>query len=374
MFKNQAINPSYKYTIWFTVTCFITAAALILLSRYADGFAQWYAVNLYPVFPVTIGRAFSVWNASFFEAGILAVFFIALIMLFTGSILSMFSSPFKRTFRFFWIKLLLCSLAGLTLMYTLTCAINYQRDGIGTVMKLPAAAVSKENLINLNKILISDMINLTNDTDWDYSLLSAKEPDYIETEAINSMSMLGNRELSLSGYYSRPKPVFFSEFLSALGIEGIFSPFTLEANYNKAMTSFLLPYTICHELAHQKGYMKEEDAGFIAYLACKNSSSEVFQYSGLFHALIFSLNALKAETTAEEFNEIYGSLPEQIKLQLIYIKERSSVQSATFKAATKKVNNLYLTANAQSGTKSYGDMVDLLIAEYADRLKGAELL
>jgi hypothetical protein len=38
------------------------------------------------------------------------------------------------------------------------------------------------------------------------------------------------------------------------------------------------------------------------------------------------------------------------------------------------VNNLYQQANAQSGIKSYGRIVDLLIADYADRINGMNLL
>jgi len=373
LIKRFAVLSSYKYTLWFTASCFFLSTVLILMSRKAEGFAQWYAATIYPVFPNTVGRMFSAWNVSIFEAGILAGFLLLILLLTGGIVLTLIRSPLRRIYHSRLTRGFLCLLAGLTLIYTLTCAINYQRDGIGAVLNLPVQTASKDSLKKLNYILAEEMVRLTGDPDWDYRILSSWNPADIEAEAVSAMKKLGKTEPSLSGYYPKPKPVHHSEVLSAFGIEGIFSPFTMEANYNKAMTSFLIPFTISHELAHLKGYMKEEDAGFIAYLACRESSSKVFQYSGLFHALIYSLNALKAEATAEEFNEIYGKLPEPVRLQLRYIKEQSTIQTAKWKAATHQVNNLYLAANAQPGMKSYGLMVDLLIAEYADRMEAENM-
>jgi hypothetical protein len=139
------------------------------------------------------------------------------------------------------------------------------------------------------------------------------------------------------------------------------------------MTSFLIPYTICHELAHLKGYMKEDDAGFIAFMASINSPSKAFQYSGLFHGLIFTLNVLKHEVSTEEFNRIYQKFPEPVRIQLSYIKEQNQANASLFTKLAGRINNLYLMANAQTGTKSYGRMVDLLIAEYADRIDAENL-
>lgn len=106
------------------------------------------------------------------------------------------------------------------------------------------------------------------------------------------------------------------------------------------MTPFLIPYTICHELAHQKGYRKEGDAGFIAFMASINSPSKVFQYSGLFHGLVFTLNALKHEVSAEEFNRIYQKLTEPVRIQLSCIKEQNQANAFLFTELAGKFNNL----------------------------------
>lgn len=37
---------------------------------------------------------------------------------------------------------------------------------------------------------------------------------------------------------------------------------------------------ICHEFAHLKGFMQEDEANLIGYLACINSDDAFFRYSG----------------------------------------------------------------------------------------------
>lgn len=373
--RNRLFNISkYKLTFYFSVTCLLISSFLVLLSRYAAGFAQWYAVTIYPVFPNIIGRVFSPWKHSWFEAGILSIAVISGILVLTGLFLALTRSSMMNTYRSVCLHTLICIMAGLVLIYSVTCAVNYQRDGIGTVLKLPQANASTDRLEKLNLILARQLTELTASPDLDYSMLMTGNMAYIEAESIDSMKLLGEMEPSLSGYYPDPKPVYYSDAMAGLGIDGIFSPFTMEANYNGDMTPFLIPYIICHELAHLKGYMKEEDAGFIAFLACRNSPSMVFKYSGIFNALIFSLNALKTEVPADEFNRIYEKIPEPVRIQLSYVREQSEISKTSITKISSKINNVYLKANAQSGVKSYGRVVDLLLADYADQIDGGDLL
>ena len=369
-----ALTANYKLTFYFSAACLLISSVLILLSRYAEGFAQWYAVTLYPVFPNIVGRFLSIWKHSWFETSILILTILFVILVSSGLFLMLIRSAKLKIFRSVCLRVLICFMAGQVLSYSLTCAINYQRDGIGIVLKLPQESMTTDRLEKLNLILAKQLTELTADPNWDYSLLAADEADYIKTEAIDSMKQLGKKEPSLSGYYPDPKPVYFSDAMASLGIDGIFSPFTMEANYNGDMTPFLIPYTICHELAHLKGYMKEDDAGFISFLACRNSPYPVFQYSGIFNALIFTLNALKTEVPTVEFNRIYENIPEPVRIQLNYVREQSEVNETTFTYFTGKINNAYLKANSQPGTISYGRIVDLLLADYADQINREDLL
>lgn len=64
----------------------------------------------------------------------------------------------------------------------------------------------------------------------------------------------------LSGYYPQPKGLLFPAFLSVQSLSGSNSPFTIEANYNSAMVSYNLPFTICHDICVD---LWKEEAKFI---------------------------------------------------------------------------------------------------------------
>ena len=354
--------------------CIVVSVILILLSRAVDGFAQWYSVHIYPVFPNLIGRIFSSFHFSVFELGtVLFCILFGYILIKGIFILTVRRSSFGR-FLENEIRVFACVLSVLLLVYTLACGINYQRSSIGDILELPVSVSSSLKLEKLSELLADELSELAGDPAISYAGPSDHDYEYIEKEAVLSMKRLGEKEPSLSGYYPQPKPVYFSQLLSDMGIEGVFSPFTMEANYNNRMTAFLFPFTITHELAHLKGYMKEDEAGFIAFLACKNSPSKMFQYSADFHALNFTLSALKSEVSTAEFNAVYQKLPGFIKVQLSYIKEKNQ-ETPSYLSAARSVNNLYLLANAQSeGAESYNKITDLLLAEYADQLDPEEIV
>ena len=93
--------------------------------------------------------------------------------------------------------------------------------------------------------------------------------------------------------YSPPKPVLASKLMSYANIGGMFFPFTMESNINVDNPFSTVPWTMAHELAHQCGFMREDEANFIAYLACKESDDALMRYSGLLLAYDNATAALR---------------------------------------------------------------------------------
>ena len=76
----------------------------------------------------------------------------------------------------------------------------------------------------------------------------------------------------LEMHYSKTKPIKISKLFLRLQITGIYSPFTSEANVNILIPYTSVAYTIAHEMAHKIGIAYEDEANFIAYLACSKHS------------------------------------------------------------------------------------------------------
>lgn len=109
-------------------------------------------------------------------------------------------------------------------------------------------------------------------------------------KAISDMQALGETYDALQGFYPIPKPLYFSDFVSQQYMLGYYFPFSMEANYNKVAYVTNLPVTMCHELAHLKGYIQEDEANFIGFLACISSDDLLFQYSGYLSVLNYVNN------------------------------------------------------------------------------------
>jgi hypothetical protein len=176
----------------------------------------------------------------------------------------------------------------------------------------------------------------------------------------------------LGGNYAAPKPILLSKLMSQTEITGIFFPFTMEANVNVDVPDYSIPATMLHELAHLRGFMREDEANYLAYLAGMKSDQVELQYSSTMLALVISGNALYDKNP-----ELYSKIRDQysegvladIRANAAYWQQYEDTAVSTF---SSKVNDTYLKANAQSdGIQSYGRMLDLLLAKYRKEQKEA---
>ena len=106
------------------------------------------------------------------------------------------------------------------------------------------------------------------------------------------MRQLGETYPQLDGFYPRPKALLSSDFMCQQYMQGYYFPFSMEANYNVVMHILNIPSTMCHELAHLRGYIYEDEANFIGYLACVQSEDAFFQYAGYLSVLTYLNNDL----------------------------------------------------------------------------------
>lgn len=126
----------------------------------------------------------------------------------------------------------------------------------------------------------------------------------MEDKARELMRKLGASYSQLDGYYPRPKALRSSDFMCQQHMQGYYFPFSMEANYNDVMHILNKPATMCHELAHLRGYIYEDEANFISYLACVQSEDPFFRYAGYLSVLVYLNNDLykawKEERSAYE--------------------------------------------------------------------------
>lgn len=184
-------------------------------------------------------------------------------------------------------------------------------------------------------------------------------------EAKKAMEKLSEQYEVLQGYYPEPKSVFFSRAMSEFNITGVYFPWTCEANVNVDVPDYSRGSTLCHELVHLKGFMREEEAGYVGYLACVNSDCPELRFSGYMNALIHATNQLY-DADRERYYRVAANYDDGIWEDFMASNEYwKQFEDTVFSEAGENINNAYLKANnVEDGTKSYGRMVDLLLAEH----------
>jgi len=334
------------------ITLLVVTAALQVAARTQKGFATWYSHHVYLALAEVVGRVF---GSIPVPAAELAMY--VLILLFVIYSIRFWGQPMGRKGK----NVLFILLPLGFLIYTTNCGVNYyaepffRQEGIGT------ETYKDEQLLELCMYLV-DRVNENVSTE-----LYAENKEEWKQEGIQSMVRLGEQFPVLQGYYPRPKEILNARFMTAQQLSGLYTPFTMEIYINGEMTDYNIPHTICHELFHSKGYMREDEANFIGYLACINSDNQAFRYSGYLTGWMYAGNAM-----AEADRELYQELSEQLNPQVRADLEENNRFWISQKGILSEVSNqwrdAYLKMNNQpDGIHSYDGMVELMLAYYMNQ-------
>lgn len=262
----------------------------------------------------------------------------------------------------------LCAGSLLLFLFTMLGGINYYRYSFSHYSRLEVYESTVDELYALTKSLAAQanaVREMTSGRDDNGVFILTENHYRLAKKANEAMKALSTDYPVLDGHYGAPKPILLSKLMSYTEITGIFIPFTMEANVNVDVPDYTIPSTMLHELAHLRGFMREDEANFIAYLAGIKSECAELKYSSLMMALIMSGNALYRQSP-----DLYFELRDQYSEGIIKdIRDNSAYwtkfEGTVVSTVSNKINDTYLKANAQTdGVKSYGRMLDLLLAKF----------
>lgn len=250
-------------------------------------------------------------------------------------------------------------------LFILLWGLNYQRPPFADLAGLTVRPAEPVELTELCQELLRRAnhlrCSLHQDSRGVMYLVKGKDEALIMAEA-------GYKEAAfiypqLGGTYGRPKGVLLSSYMSYLGLSGVYSPFTGEPNINMAFPDSLMPATVCHEMAHQRGFAREDDANYIAYLTCNYNPDQEFQYSGTLLALLHVMAALQSSAPLQ-YSELEKQVSPEIRADLAEYRSYWKMHQGPMADLSSRINDLFLKSNRQrEGIKSYNRMVELLLAE-----------
>lgn len=343
-----------------SVLLLAAGAGLFGISRLRPEMAQWYAQHIYPGLVSVFGRISGIF--SFSVAEILAYILIAALLV---SIIRLLVKLVRREgsarYAVIFGSRVLFMVSVLFFLYVINCGVNYSRVSFSESAGIQVETYTKADLKRVCQMLTDDVVWYAKEVNRDKDGVAVLYEN-VNKEAIAAMHLLGESYPEMEGYYPRAKGLLTSQFLSVQNLSGIYIPVTIEANYNADMTDYNIPFTICHELSHLRGFMQEEEANFIAYLACMGSKDSMFRYSGSMLGWIYCTNVLQ-KVDNEAYQELRAQLPEVVEADLRANRKFWAKYDGKAAEVSNMINDTYLKANGQQdGVESYDRMVDLIVA------------
>ena len=386
----EEVMKKQRFLFW--IILLVLAACELLLSWRVDGFSDFYVEKVFPIFLNTYGRISALFPFSIGEMLIYgAVGYTVFTVVIWMCRFVHFVDGKDRLKRFSRInsKIFFKLLIFICLVQVQNCFVLYHTSTLYEGTEAEDYDGTKEELVALRERLCvrANELSVTFERDENGEIIYDGDMKETAKAAMKNLgdeakSRLGSvseemldRKLSLlSGFYSSPKAFYKSDFFSQQYIKGYYFPFTLEANYNDLMYIANLPDTMCHELCHLKGFIFEDEASFIAYLACINSQDEFFEYSGILNALSYVDSEIDKEASKDE--SLAGLLTTEndyVRFDKTFLTSEAwaKVESDAL-IDTKKVSkasdtflDTNLTLNGVSdGIVSYSRMVKLLLKYY----------
>ena len=257
-------------------------------------------------------------------------------------------------------------LSGFYFLFNVMWGLNYHRRPIHEIVQIDQGNLTAGEL----EALCVKLIQLTHESrnrvsrDQSRPLTLALNQEQILHQAHRGYEAAARQFPEL--HYSQPavKAVWVPELMSAFGIGGIYFPFTGEANVNMDPPAFVLPETVCHEMAHQIGIASEDEANYVAFLTCRLNPDPAFQYSGNLMAMKYAMNRLSGVNPAA-----FERLRKTFRPGLVQDLEANRRYWEGFDNPVEIVgdviHDLFLKANDQTeGLVSYSRVVELVMGEY----------
>lgn len=353
---------------------------LNIIAWSSTGFCDTYIKYVFPIWVNTYGRLTGIFPFSVGEIllvlGVCSVgLFVLLGVCYAVTTALQTMTGFRKFCKgyfvwFAWLVVCVC------LIMTLNCTILYHASTFSRqYYGETKASYTLEELIAVRNMVVEKCNQLSEEMERDAQGTILYDGD-IGKGAIAAMQKLGQTYDQLDGYYPEPKPLAASDFFSQQYITGYYFPFSMEANYNDVMYIMNLPATMCHELAHLRGYIYEDEANFISYLACVQSGDKFFEYAGYLSVLYYLDNDFYDAVGGDM--EAYLAQPvilPQVHEDNVFltpqaweeVEEDAVFETETVDAISDEFTDTVLVVNGvEDGILSYNRVVQLMLQYYEE--------
>jgi len=339
---------------------------LTILIKWASWYPGWiernYSRGIYPVI-AKVQRFLFGWIP--FSVGDLFYALLILIIVYktVQLIKTIFRKRFTRKYFIAGLQQVIFFFLFIYVFFNLLWGLNYNRRGIAYQLDLDVKEYSLADLDTLTNAM-------QNRVNQYAAFVTPEQRDLFDKKKVLFNSACdafdsAARQYPFLKYKPRSiKPSMYSYLGNYLGFQGYYNPFTGEGQVNTTVPRFLEPFVTTHEMAHQLGYGKENEANFVGYLACRYYDEPAFKYSVYYDMYNYSLGEIFRRDTALARAYQDKAHPQvkkdQKEFRDFYRRYKNPVEPIVMWGYGH-----FLRANNQpAGKRSYNEVVAWLIAYY----------
>ena len=345
---------------------FAISLAIYLVSRFIPALAEFWTRYPAQAFRFILAKLTGWFPFSLAECLIVSLPLLAIAYIIASSVSTKRDESMENFYK--WIRPLVSLILVLGILFFSAFGPAYGRYKLTENLDIEQKKVSAEQLQDTAKIVSDELSVMLDKVNFDYEGASIMPYDY--KTLVKKMNQAFDKYAEsvdyISHFNSNPKAISLSSVMTYTHISGVYTFMTGESNINTNYPDFLVPYTMAHEMAHQRGIAREDEANFVAFLVCIGSDDDYIRYCGYTNMLNY-LNSALSKADAELYKSfVYGYMPKPLLYEFVaysqfFDKYRDSVASEV----TGTVNDVFLQSQGQkAGTQSYGLVVDLAVAYY----------
>ncbi len=279
---------------------------------------------------------------------------------------------FSLVTKFFSISFAVLSLFYSTFVFTL--AMGYHGSKLDEKLSLERRELTTEELLEVSGWLAEKVNEYVDRVDYitDSSSVMPYSFEELNKKLNDAYEKIAGKYDFIMGYSSRIKPVMSSKFLSKAGLLGVYSYYTGETNVNVDYMDYTLVFTCAHEMSHQRGIARENEANFMAFLVCLESDDPYINYCGYINMFEYMLNplynALKEENNTQAYSRLLNTLDNRARTEIGVASQKTEENRGTISNVSNKVNDVFIKVNGdEHGSESYGLVIELTAAYYFNK-------
>jgi hypothetical protein len=350
----MALRRKITWIILITLTVVIA-----VFSRYPAAVEKYYSTGMYPVIARGQRLLFG-WIP--FSVGDL-VYGVVVILLGYRLVRLIRRLVRREAGKGWWWRLVrqvVFALLWVYVVFNVLWGLNYNRLGIADQLGLRVRPYTDADLFELTSEVIGEVNALYDSAEARRGGLS--HFGLLRAGAVEAYDSLAGPQPTFAYRSPSVKSSLFSYPGLYIGFAGYCNPFTGEAQVNIGDPVFTQPFTICHEMGHQIGFAKEDEANFVGFLAARSSPDPAFQYSVYLDLYPYAIRELYMRDSGLA-KTLRGKLAPGVREDLKELQRFNRKYENPVEPWIWNLYGRYLKANRQpQGIVTYSELTAWLIA------------